>query len=717
MIRLRRLSILLVPMLLGLASLSRPGRAQTTPARYAFADTTLLRDTLGLHFVRLFPLADSLRLTPDTLRALSIRYVYTLERLVVLADSLGMPVDSVGPFLKREKNNVLTLRDAGSSTFHYMSGYSLGQSNSRWQNSSDWRFSRRGLLLTNTTDISMERYLAGQFTSLRQTRVSTTEAGWRVSSDMSIGGKADLHRFDSHDPNSASNENTSDDSYQFSLRSRQRPRPGVSSEINVLSGLLNQLNSQQIKRGISNEINGRVRSHSGDWISNEVDGRLVANFAKTRLPGSGVSANAHDQATDIHGTLSVLENSPTSFNLNYVIKDSRVQAPTDSGRTQEVRSKNNSLDGTLRLRRGAARYVNITGHLGNLQQVQNSSQDLVLSSESSRNDLGTGLEAHLDTRSWQISGHFALNGALSKFPNRDVTGGYGESLFVRSIDATIGRSLGTRVVAQASGTVSLSSYRYLRIGSYRTLPVNNDQYRQSYRVQATYTPSAKGRTTVALDVIRSLAINLPAASTAGNNEDRTYRAEWSWTYQLLPMLTATQRNLISADYLFYNFSPTNNRLTLDYSSVTGLNAVLTPRLTLDLTHNARQQPSGLYVVGNDGIEAFGRSDESRSYSLLARVAYTPVRGLSLSLEPNYLSIQRSGTSNGVLVPQRSTNTLNFSGGASLNLALGQRTHLTGDIRRVVRADRATLYTSGVAQLSPLSQTDFWTSSLILTWDM
>ena len=39
-----------------------PGRAQEgSGARYAFADTTLLRDTLNLSFPRLFPLADSLQ--------------------------------------------------------------------------------------------------------------------------------------------------------------------------------------------------------------------------------------------------------------------------------------------------------------------------------------------------------------------------------------------------------------------------------------------------------------------------------------------------------------------------------------------------------------------------------------------------------------------------------------------------------------------------------
>ena len=60
---LRKLSCLLVPAILA-ASMAPRGSAQPGPAldpRFAFADTTLLRDTLGIHFDRLFQLAESAR--------------------------------------------------------------------------------------------------------------------------------------------------------------------------------------------------------------------------------------------------------------------------------------------------------------------------------------------------------------------------------------------------------------------------------------------------------------------------------------------------------------------------------------------------------------------------------------------------------------------------------------------------------------------------------
>ena len=720
MSRLRRFTVLFLPLLLGLSALSGPGGAQTpSSARYAFADTTLLRDTLGLSFVRLFPLADSLQMPPDTLRALAVRYRYTLARLVRLADSLTMPVDSVGPYLQRERFNALSATGANSISFRYNSSYSVAQSSSSWGNGSDWNFTRRALLLHNLTSINFDRYRAGRFISLRQTRSSVTELGWKLNPDFSLGGRADLEGFDSHDPTSISNEAETKNVFELTTRTRQRPTRGVTSELNVFGGVLDLTNSRQLKRGLSGRTNGRFRVQNS-WITQETGGEVSGNLSRTQVPNTLFRSNTHDQATDVHGTLGVLPTSPISLNFNFAFKNSRVQTPGDSGRIQVVRSGNNALDGAMRLRQDNDRYASLTGRIGNTRQLQNTGVAGQLGSESTRHDRGAGAEGRYAVGPWALESHFALAGAISEFPHRDATGGYGESLFTRSIDGTLTRPIGEHLIAKANGTVTLSSYRYYRIGAYRTLPVNNDQYRQSYRLEGLYGPSPTFNTGVALEVIRSLTINLPRASTASNNEDRTYRAEWRWTYRLLPMLTATQRNLISADYVIYSVpsvAEASDRLSLDYSAVTALNAVLTPRLTIDLTHNSRVQPSGTYLYQSDGRQAFGRSDEGRNYTLAARVAYTPTPGLSLSLEPNYLSLRRAGSVNGVVLPQRQSNTLNVSGGGSLNLPLGRRGHLTGDIRRVFRDDRSTTFTNGVPIPSPLSQTDFWSGGLQLSWEL
>src|SRR2546426_1054588 len=116
------------------AAATPTARAQTPTARFAFADTTLLRDTLDLSFARLFPLADSLHVTPDSLRAFAIRYRMPLERLTYLADSLGMPVDSVGPVLEREQFNPLARGAERLTTFTYTTTYGVTRQTTTWGN-------------------------------------------------------------------------------------------------------------------------------------------------------------------------------------------------------------------------------------------------------------------------------------------------------------------------------------------------------------------------------------------------------------------------------------------------------------------------------------------------------------------------------------------------------------------------------------------------------
>src|SRR2546425_1662004 len=152
-------------------------RAQTPSARFAFADTTLLRDTLDISFARLFPLADSLRVTPDSLRAFAIRYKMSLERLTFLADSLGMPVDSVGPVVEREQFNPLARRIERVTSFTYTTTYSVSRQNSSWGNNVNYDLVRGPAVLHNVTTVSIDRTPEVGRTTFHRSKTATTEAG------------------------------------------------------------------------------------------------------------------------------------------------------------------------------------------------------------------------------------------------------------------------------------------------------------------------------------------------------------------------------------------------------------------------------------------------------------------------------------------------------------------------------------------------------------
>jgi len=709
--RLRRLSLLLVPIALGVLSLVSPGRSQEAGgSRFAFSDTTLLRDTLGLHFTGLFPLSDSLQVPPDTLRALSIRYLWSLQRLVHLADSLGVPVDSVGPVMDRERFNPLAAATGTHNDFAYNSTYSIGQTQSAWRNATDYGFTAGSVFVRNSTTIELDRYHAGNGTSLRQTRSSATELGWRFGQQLSVGSRVNLERFDSRDPSVAS-VGESKNEYQVSLRSRLKPLPGLSSDINFLSGLLDVENASLEKRGASGNLNARIRYSAGSWLTQEVNGTVDGNLSRTRVPTELEESNTRDHSQNVRGTIGLFQSAPVGLKGSFTFRHIQVETPSDSGDIRRVLTDNTGGDATLRLHLDNDRYVDLTERTALSKQATVSGQ----LSRNTRQEDGFTASGRYTLRGFALDANFQNGFANSTFPTRSDSGGYGEFTHNRSVDGTLSRQLTTRINTRFTASIGLTSYRYFLIGRYPTPPVSRDQWRQSWRTETSYTQSTRFNSAVAFEVAKNRLINIPSASTGTNTNTRSYRAEWRWTYQLFSGLTATQRNTISADYLEYPFLPENNRLTLDYGAVTTLNAVFSPRFYVNVTHNSRQTPGGNYTLYPDGLYYFGRADDSKNYTLAATIGYAPSPAISFTAEPTYFASDRTGVVNGAEVPQRASRSLNFSGGANINYAISKNGMLRGDIHRSYRADRSTTYSSGVPTYSPRSEIDFWNGSLQLSW--
>jgi hypothetical protein len=297
----------------------------------------------------------------------------------------------------------------------------------------------------------------------------------------------------------------------------------------------------------------------------------------------------------------------------------------------------------------------------------------------------------------------------------------------RSFSTTLSRNLTRRLVLRASGNVSLiatrptitdSSYRFLT-GSTRVTPNRppHDDYTQSWRIETSWIGSDRVSTSVALDVARSLGIDLLASGSASNTETRSYIAEWRWTYRLLPGFTATQRNLILANYMYRPFAPDDNRLAMDFLTTTTLNAVLNPRLSIDITHRGRIQPSGDYTREADGLDYLNLADESLDYTLSGSFSYAPIPVVRLSIEPSYHSLERTSTVDGQNQPNGLQRDFNLAGRASLNFPVGQRGHLSGNISRNYQSNQATRFPGGVMVLDPAYENDFWNGSLQFSWDL
>ena len=693
---------------LGVLAFVPSGRAQAPiSARFAFADTTLLRDTLGLRFDRLFETADSLQMLPDSLRAQMIRYRLPMPRLLAMADSMGMPVDSVGVIIARERFNPLVAGDVTKGTFRYTSGYNVAKTTTVWTNGGDFTLNRGKMFLRNGTSIVMDRSTAGGRVSLRQTRESTTEANWRTSPNLSVGGRALITGFDSFDPASTSNEGETKSEFQASARTRQQWSRQVQSDLNTFFGTLNLRNVSQIKRGFTGDVNGRLRAQRGQWLSHDVSGGINGNLARTRRPSSTTDLGTHDLAATLRGTAQLFQAAPVSANVNYSARRSTVETPTEADTVTRLLTSGYTVDGTLRLRLDNDRFLNVSANTGSSTSLTGT-----------RDDLGFRAQARWVRGVWALDADFANLTKTSEFLRRGNSPAYRDDGDDHQASGQLTRPFGRRLTTKLSGNISLSQSRPAALEPGTSPPTTpRDNYRQSYRVEGLYTANERLNSGLALEVALTRSINIPAASTSNNTDTRSYRGEWRWSYRLMRGLTASQTNTIVSDYQFYPFAPERNSLSLDYNAVTNLNAVITPRLTVELSHNARQQPSGDWRVFDDGSGALLPAVENTNYTLRSRVTWSPSPALSLLLTPEYQASDRTGTVNGVEAPTRTSRRLNFTGAANLNVPVGNRGQLTGSVGRTFSSDRTTTYSQGVPQSSPLAEQDYWNGSLQFSWEL
>ena len=122
-------------------------------------------------------------------------------------------------------------------------------------------------------------------------------------------------------------------------------------------------------------------------------------------------------------------------------------------------------------------------------------------------------------------------------------------------------------------------------------------------------------------------------------------------------------------------------------------------------------------IGYFALICTGRSSTRRHDSTNSSVLISPAPFLTLTLDPYYSSIGREGTFDGKPVPDNTRRTLNFSGGASVNMPVGQRGRLSGTLNRTSQLSRYVKYTAGIARPEPQAANDYWLGSLQFSWSL
>jgi hypothetical protein len=422
-------------------------------------------------------------------------------------------------------------------------------------------------------------------------------------------------------------------------------------------------------------------------------------------------------------SLSVLEGEPA-----------QIQFPgQQTTHIQELQTRSGDVSAALQGRWSTERYFLVT------RRFLNETRDYSVqrSQSSGRDDQSWSAEAHELRWGVKLDATFNTGTTDNDFTRRTTTerravqrtgrpdttytvvvpAGYTEHVRNRSLDVTLARPVGRTINLRLQGTVNLSTYRYDPVAGSGTSPVDRDQFRQNFLLDARFNPGKRWNTSVVYSQEVSQTVNLPAHYSASNGENRIYRLTWNWSYGLSDRLTASQRNAVAANYRRLTFRPADDDLTMEYTSTTTLEAIVVPnRLRVTVNHTALYQPSGDYVIDlTTGEDAFFKSAETKNYKLDARIAYSPSSWLTLNLNPAYLNDRRLSAQGEGLGLLSSTNNLQLSGGMSIRRRIGAKGELSGDLNRSFVADRKISYTAGLPFATPAVETDYWQGRLDFTW--
>ena len=526
----RRLASLALPIGLLVCLLAPRGAAQSTneDSRFAFADTTILRDTLGLTFERLFPLADSLRMSPAALKALSVAYRWSLSRLVKMADSLNVPIDSVGPQMERERFNPLA-NIASNDQMTYTSTYEPRASGDRWNNDLDYTLSRGKTFLTNRVSVDMSKNGKGGSLGRQETRNAKSSLSWRFSPRFSLTSQANLQRYDNVTRSGVNSEAERINDFGFSAQVRPRAWHGIAPSLNAVGSLNTNEKLADRKEGMTGTLNGNVRYSAGNWVSHDLTfsstSTISSASATDPFPDDELdfpNARARDNSSNIRGTLNALRGRPMELNVNYSFQNSRNQSPVafqtrDStivsgpagsetlrvvtGFTNKILTitERRSLDGTLRFRQGDTRSLDLTWKTG----LADNASPTNITANTSRDDRSFNTSARYELGRLRLESGFDLRKGVSSFPKRDFPrGGYREESESRALDGSANWPVSRKFTVDLRGSISLTISRYAAIDSPSTVPVARDAYNQQYQLRVRYDPSAKATTTLTMQQSR-----------------------------------------------------------------------------------------------------------------------------------------------------------------------------------------------------------------------
>jgi hypothetical protein len=251
-------------------------------------------------------------------------------------------------------------------------------------------------------------------------------------------------------------------------------------------------------------------------------------------------------------------------------------------------------------------------------------------------------------------------------------------LYIRSLSANVTRSLGSKLSARASGSVSLRSYQF---DDTENNFDDRDMRNSELGIDLTYIPSKKYTTGVGVSKRTDKVIYISSEKSSNNREGETYTVSANYTYKMSPTTSITQIARMNADYSFYKFAETRNFLIRNTTLHTVLTTRLLNRIGLALIHDYRYQDQG-GVSRRGGTVYYGRIGDNDRQDMTVKLDYEPVRGVKIALSQRFLADKRYNFQDDERVLSSENERVELLAKTEVNYNIAQNTTLNGRFERM-----------------------------------
>ncbi len=203
--------------------------------------------------------------------------------------------------------------------------------------------------------------------------------------------------------------------------------------------------------------------------------------------------------------------------------------------------------------------------------------------------------------------------------------------FNSSMGGAVRRPLGRRAAFDAAGSYALQSFQF------DDTVLNTDDrdiLRGDLAAKVDYSPTKKIVTFLRFSFQHNQTVFIDASKSGTNQTQQVYSILPSFEYRFNPRVSFREEASAIANATYFDFNEDNNRLSRTTELRSTIDAMVMPRLTVNLRHSLRFLQDGSYRRADDGVRRFGKARDDRSRDITFRADYRVIQGVSVNFRQN-----------------------------------------------------------------------------------